>query len=235
MRCPPACAAPVPQARSLSAGFLEGVLPRLRRELPWTRWPRRECGGSPEDSGRPGGSSDWTGLTLIVWVGVCGLRLRGWGLLCKLAPRVPAFSGASVSLPKLPEVQGMICKRLRLGPDSGLEWRRLSRVNVNFENQTFPESLRLLSERSKPPLIPHTRPPTLSLASQPGFKESKKRWEVGGSGGASYSQPSLAKAGSFRSGSLEKVGPRRPLVQLPIFFLAKARISPALPTPAFRG
>lgn len=30
----PARAAPVPQTRSLSAGFLEGILPRLPKELP---------------------------------------------------------------------------------------------------------------------------------------------------------------------------------------------------------
>lgn len=149
---------------------------------------------------------------MIVWVGVCGLRLRGWGLLCKLAPPVPAFSGSSVTLPKLSEVQGMICKRLRLGLDSGLDWRRLSRVNVNFENQTFPESLRLLSERSKPPLIPHTRPPTLSLASQPGCKESKERWEVGGSGSILFAtQPRQGRVFSLwvpgESGTREASGP----------------------------
>lgn len=93
-----------------------------------------------------------------------------------------------------------------------MDWRRLSRVNVNFENQTFPESLRLLSERSKPPLIPHTRPPTLSLASQPGCKESKERWEVGGSGSILFAtQPRQGRVFSLwvpgESGTREASGP----------------------------
>lgn len=167
-----------------------------------------------------------------MWVGGCGLRLRGWGLRCELAPPAPAFSGTSVTYPNLPVMQGMLCERLRLRLDSGLDWRKLSRVNVNFENQTFPESLRLLSERSKPPLFPHNRPPSLCLASQPGCAESKEQREAGGCGSIQFpSQPSLALTGSFRSWSPEKVGPRR----LPILSLAKARISPGLRTPAFSG
>lgn len=138
------------------------------------------------------------------------------GVAVRASPPAPASSEAPVTLPKLPAVQGMVCEQLRLALDSGLDWRKLSRVSVNFENQTFPESLRLHSERSKPPLLPHARLPSLRLASQLGCMESKERREGGGGGSIVFpSQPSLALAGSFRSRSLEKVGPRRPLVQLP--------------------
>lgn len=126
------------------------------------------------------------------------------GVEVRASPPAPASSGAPVTLPKLPAVQGMVYERLRLGLGSGLDWSKLSRVNANFENQTLPESLRLLSERSKPPRLPHARPPSLSLASLPGCRKSKKR--PGGGRRREHPfplvKPSLFKAGSLRSGML---------------------------------
>lgn len=131
----------------------------------------------------------------------CGCEAR---VEVRASPPAPASSGAPVTLPKLPAVRGMVYERLGLRVGSGLDWSKLSRVNANFENQTLPESLRLLSERSKPPRLPHARPPSLSLASLPRCRKSKKR--PGGGRRREYPfplvKPSLFKAGSLRSGMI---------------------------------
>lgn len=125
----------------------------------------------------------------------------------------------------------MVCERLRLGLGSGLGWKKLSRVNGNFEIQTFPESLRLLSERSKPPLRPPAQPPSPRLASQPRCASGGKGEAAGAS--SSPRNPAWTWQGLFAPGPRRKWNPRGRWSTFLILFLAKARLSPGLRTPAF--